>query len=105
MMKKQNTFGEIIFNLRLTWKLFLDKRVPFYVKIIPVAALIYLVVPYDLLIGPIDDAALIAGAVKLFITLCPADVVEEHSRVLQGEQKKRSSSTIRLLDEDSPDAK
>ena len=104
-MKKQNTFGEIIFNLRLTWKLFLDKRVPFYVKIIPVAALIYLVVPYDLLIGPIDDAALIAGAVKLFITLCPADVVEEHSRVLQGEQKKRSSSTIRLLDEDSPDAK
>jgi len=105
MMKKQNTFGEIIFNLRLTWKLFLDKRVPFYVKIIPVAALIYLVVPYDLLIGPIDDAALIAGAVKLFITLCPADVVEEHSRVLQGEQKKRSSSTIRLLDEDSPDTK
>jgi len=104
-MKKQNTFGEIIFNLRLTWKLFLDKRVPFYVKIIPVAALIYLVVPYDLLIGPIDDAALIAGAVKLFITLCPADVVEEHSRVLQGEQKKRSSSTIRLLDEDSPDTK
>ena len=104
-MKKQNTFGEIIFNLRLTWKLFLDKRVPFYVKIIPVAALIYLVVPYDLLIGPIDDAALIAGAVKLFITLCPADVVEEHSRVLQGEQKKRSSSTIRLMDEDSPDTK
>lgn len=104
-MKKQNTFGEIIFNLRLTWKLFLDKRVPFYVKIIPVAALIYLVVPYDLLIGPIDDAALIAGAVKLFITLCPADVVEEHSRVLQGEQEKRSSSTIRLLDEDTPDTK
>ncbi len=104
-MKKQNTFGEIVFNLRLTWKLFLDKRVPFYVKIIPVAALIYLVVPYDLLIGPIDDAALIAGAVKLFISLCPADLVEEHSRILQGEQKKRSSSTIHLLDEDSPDSK
>ena len=104
-MKKQNTFGEIIFNLRLTWKLFLDKRVPFYVKIIPVASLIYLVVPYDLLIGPIDDAVLIAGAAKLFISLCPSDVVEEHSRVLQGEQKKRSSSTIRLLDEDSPDTK
>ncbi len=104
-MKKQNTFGEIVFNLRLTWKLFLDKRVPFYVKIIPVAALIYLVVPYDLLIGPIDDAALIAGAVKLFISLCPADLVEEHSRILHGEQKKRSSSTIHLLDEDSPDSK
>ena len=104
-MKKQNTFGEIVFNLRLTWKLFLDKRVPFYVKIIPVAALIYLVVPYDLLIGPIDDAALIAGAVKLFISLCPADLVEEHSRILHGEQKKQTSSTIRLLDEDSTDTK
>ena len=104
-MKKQNTFGEIVFNLRLTWKLFLDKRVPFYVKIIPVAALIYLVVPYDLLIGPIDDAALIAGAVKLFVSLCPADLVEEHSRILHGEQKKQTSSTIRLLDEDSTDTK
>ena len=104
-MNKQGFFGDTIFNVSLMVKLFLDKRVPFYLKLIPVTAVVYLVVPYDLLIGPIDDAALLAGAVKLFISLCPAELVEEHTRKLQGTQKAQSAPNIRLLDEDTPTEK
>ncbi|RJQ39566.1 MAG: hypothetical protein C4545_10090 [Anaerolineaceae bacterium] len=97
-MRNINFFTDIIFKFRLTVLLILDKRVAVYLKLIPLAALVYLVVPFDLVIGPIDDAALIMGAMQLFISLCPQELVEEHSHVLQKRKESEKSNRIKILD-------
>ncbi len=53
-MSHKYSLGDIVFKVRLTVRLLMDKRIAFYLKLIPIAALVYLVVPFDLIIGPID---------------------------------------------------
>lgn len=58
-----------------TVHLFGDKRVPFTYKLLPIAAVAYLVWPFDLssdfvpFLGQIDDAAIFAGLLGLFVSL------------------------------------
>jgi uncharacterized membrane protein YkvA (DUF1232 family) len=68
-----------------------DRRVSFVLKLLPVAAAIYLVSPIDLLpglalpvIGALDDAAVIWFGTTLFVSLCPPEVVREHNEELEG---------------------
>ena len=68
---------EIGLRIKLILKLMGDRRVNVFLKVIPVASLVYLVFP-DLAIGPIDDALMIWLASYLFVELCPDPVVEEH---------------------------
>jgi uncharacterized membrane protein YkvA (DUF1232 family) len=69
---------------RLAWRLFWDQRVPMWTKLIPPAALAYLLFPIDLIpdvalgLGQLDDVAVLLIGVKLFIELAPPDVVREH---------------------------
>jgi uncharacterized membrane protein YkvA (DUF1232 family) len=69
---------------RLAWRLFWDRRVPLWTKLIPPAALAYLLFPIDLIpdvalgLGQLDDVAVLLIGVKLFIELAPPDVVREH---------------------------
>jgi hypothetical protein len=70
-------FPEIGLRIKLILKLMGDRRVNIFLKVIPVASLIYLIFP-DLAIGPIDDALVIWLASYLFVELCPDAVVEEH---------------------------
>jgi uncharacterized membrane protein YkvA (DUF1232 family) len=69
---------------RLAWRLFWDQRVPLWTKLIPPAALAYLLFPIDLIpdvalgLGQLDDVAVLLIGVKLFIELAPPDVVREH---------------------------
>jgi uncharacterized membrane protein YkvA (DUF1232 family) len=73
---------------RLAWRLFWDRRVPMWTKLIPPAALAYLLFPIDLIpdvalgLGQLDDVAVLLIGVKLFIELAPPDVVREHLRAL-----------------------
>jgi uncharacterized membrane protein YkvA (DUF1232 family) len=73
---------------RLAWRLFWDRRVPLWTKLIPPAALAYLLFPIDLIpdvalgLGQVDDVAVLLIGVKLFIELAPPDVVREHLRAL-----------------------
>lgn len=73
---------------RLAWRLFLDRRVPLWTKLIPPAAVAYVAVPIDILpdvalgLGQLDDIAVVLLGVKLFIELAPPDVVREHVRDL-----------------------
>ena len=73
---------------RLAWRLFWDQRVPLWTKLIPPAALAYVLFPLDLVpdvalgLGQLDDAAVLLIGVKLFIELAPPDVVREHLRTL-----------------------
>ncbi|NMB62332.1 MAG: hypothetical protein GYA18_08340 [Chloroflexi bacterium] len=100
-MSHKYSLGDIVFKVRLTVRLLMDKRIAFYLKLIPIAALVYLVVPFDLIIGPIDDTVLLIGAVQLFISLCPAEIVDEHSRFLRNRKETDSSEQIKLLDDHS----
>jgi uncharacterized membrane protein YkvA (DUF1232 family) len=70
---------------QLMLSLFGDPRVANTLKIVlPVLAVLYVVSPVDLIpdfipvLGQMDDLAILALAVKLFISLAPPQVVAEH---------------------------
>ena len=77
---------------QLTWRLLWDKRVGFLPKLIPVAGLVYIISPIDILSplwsGPfffLDDlgvAGIMLLTLGLFVKLSPPDVVNEHLREL-----------------------
>ena len=69
---------------RLAWRLFWDQRVPLWTKLIPPAALAYVISPIDIIpdvvlgLGQLDDIAVLLLGLKLFIELAPPEVVREH---------------------------
>ncbi len=70
---------------RLAWRLLWDRRVPLWTKLVPSAALAYVISPVDFIpaavvpgLGQLDDVAVLLIGVKLFIELAPPDVVREH---------------------------
>ena len=58
-----------------------DRRVSPFLKLIPIGTLAYLFIP-DLVIGPLDDAAIIGLGIYIFVELCPPEIVEEHRAAL-----------------------
>jgi uncharacterized membrane protein YkvA (DUF1232 family) len=83
-----NFFRNLILQARLVWLLMGDGRVPLWIKGLPIGALVYLISPLDFdmipILGYADDVVVLTMGLKLFIDLCPADVVEEHMRSLTG---------------------
>jgi len=83
-------FQDLILRGKLILRLMGDKRVNFFLKLLPVGALIYLVSPIDLIpgavlpiIGALDDAVVLWLGATLFVALCPEEVVQEHTNALQ----------------------
>jgi uncharacterized membrane protein YkvA (DUF1232 family) len=68
-----------------------DRRVALWPRIVPLAALAYVLVPFDLLadpmlgLGQVDDLSVVVLAVRLFVALCPTTLVAQHRRALAGE--------------------
>lgn len=82
-------FSDLLVRIKLIGKLMVDRRVNFWVKLIPVGTLVYLVSPIDLipggvvpLVGAVDDVAIIWFGASMFIELCPPEIVREHMRQL-----------------------
>jgi hypothetical protein len=76
--------NELMIRIKLVFRLMADPRVNLLYKAIPVASLIYLIVPTDLMpLIPIDDALVIWLATYLFVELAPPDVVQEHLNELR----------------------
>ena len=80
---------DVIDRVKLIFKLMGDSRVSPLVKLIPVGALVYLVSPIDIIMGipgfaALDDAAVLWMGSKLFVELCPPEVVQEHLNSLSG---------------------
>ena len=77
-------------QIRLTWALLRDPRVPLWAKAIPVLGIIYVLSPLDLIpdviigLGQLDDLAIVIGGMRLFASLVPADLVEEHRAIIAG---------------------
>jgi uncharacterized membrane protein YkvA (DUF1232 family) len=82
---KAGVLTEILHNAQLAWHLLLDRRVGLLLKlIIPGLMLGYLIFPVDLLpdfvpvLGQLDDLAILALGIKIFIELCPKGIVREY---------------------------
>lgn len=88
----QGFFQGITQEAKLILRLMGDKRVNFILKGMPVATLVYLLLP-DILPGPIDDAALMWLGTYLFVELCPPDVVDEHRKRLREEWELKNGTT------------
>jgi uncharacterized membrane protein YkvA (DUF1232 family) len=83
-------FQNIVMQMKLILRLMGDKKVNFFLKILPVAALIYVISPVDLapglalpVIGALDDAAVLWLGTTLFVSLCPDEVVQMHKDALE----------------------
>ena len=82
---------DLIHQGRLVWYLLRDPEVPFYLKILPLAAILYVIIPTDLIpdlalgVGQLDDiTALVVGA-KVFIEMAPPHVVSHYLRMMRGQ--------------------
>lgn len=70
--------------VKLFSRLIKDPRVSASPKLVMAGILAYVILPTDLLpdflvgIGQLDDLVVIMGGLKLFLSLCPSEVVQEH---------------------------
>ena len=81
-------FREVIQQIKLAYYLMLDPRVHPLVKLIPVFAAGYLLLPTDVIpdvipvLGQMDDAVVLMLGLRLFFEFAPPSVVQEHLRRL-----------------------
>lgn len=87
-----NILVEMVRRIRLLWRLLHDERVPIWIKLIPVAILLYVLSPVDLVpdpilgLGQMDDITAILLGLKLFFDMCPPEIVEQHRRDLTAKE-------------------
>ena len=84
-----DTITQLMENGRLAFRLFNDPRVPGWVRYgIPLLAVLYLVMPIDVLpdfipvLGQLDDIGVLVLGMSLMAKLAPSYVVDEHRRAL-----------------------
>ena len=86
--------------LKLVWRLFIDKRVPAFTKIIPILAIAYIFTPYDIIgdripiLGQFDDLIVTGLLFLLFIAASPKNVLADQTlgRKLRDMQKQAGFS-------------
>lgn len=79
-------------QIRLIMRLMGDRRVPVWLKALPVFSLVYLISPLDIVIPLVDDAFILWLANTMFLELCPSDVVQEHRTFLEKEAQPKKGS-------------
>lgn len=86
---ERGALGDLMLRIKLILRLLGDRRVSMWLKIIPVAGLIYLISPFDLIpdialpiIGQLDDVAVLWITNHFFVELCPPEVVKQHLQEL-----------------------
>ena len=100
MFKFIHIFSLSIGLIRLAWKLFLDKRIPKYKKIIPLIGIIYLINPFDLIkdyilvLGFIDDLLILFGLITLFVVTSPGKIIIEKLASVNKKNKKENDKTM-----------
>lgn len=86
--------NDILTKIRLTFNLVKDERVPLWLKAIPVFSLLYLIMPIDLLFGPVDDALIIYIGMDLFIDLCPREIVSQYLAEIEGKPPSKPADQV-----------
>ncbi len=83
-----NFFRQLWDQVRLSWSLLKDSRVPILYKVIPFITIAYLLSPIDFIpdilvgLGWLDDIGLLLLGMSAFNNLAPGHVVAEHLRRL-----------------------
>ena len=77
-------FFDLATRLKLIIRLMADRRINPLLKLLPFGSLLYFVIP-DLVVGPIDDVAVVWLGTYLFVELCPPEVVQEHMEALKNQ--------------------
>jgi uncharacterized membrane protein YkvA (DUF1232 family) len=78
-----NILREVVQQIKLVYHLMLDSRVHPLAKLIPIAAVLYVFSPVDLIpdvlpvLGQMDDAAIVMLGLRAFFEVAPPDVVRE----------------------------
>ena len=91
---------------RLIMRLMMDSRVPFGLKLLIPAAIVYTIVPWDLdflgILGRIDDLLVLITSGILFLLLAPRDVLMEASgRPGDAEGRYKPKDGARVIDGES----
>lgn len=74
--------------LKLFLRLVIDPRVTLAPKLVVLGVLAYVVLPTDLVpdfipaLGQADDVIVLLAGLKLFLRLCPPEVVQEHVKAI-----------------------
>lgn len=81
-------YGNIWQQLQLAWRLWRDRETPFFLKLLPLGAVLYWLFPLEglglpILATPIDDVAVLYVALTAFINLAPPALVARHRATLQ----------------------
>ena len=98
--QRLNLFVSLINRVRLVVRLLRDSRVPLYLKFIPLASLIYVVLPIDFIpdlipvLGQLDDLGVFLLAIEAFIMMAPQDVVAEHRADIEAGTKQAPRDTV-----------
>jgi uncharacterized membrane protein YkvA (DUF1232 family) len=80
---------DLLHGVRMFFRILRDRRTPFLPRVVVVLALLYWLLPADLLgdampvVGMLDDLLIAVLAAKLFIYLCPDTVVAAHAAALR----------------------
>ena len=91
---------------RLIMRLMMDSRVPFGLKLLIPAAIVYTIVPWDFdflgILGRIDDLLVLITSGILFLLLAPRDVLMEASgRPGDAEGRYKPKDGTRVIDGES----
>ena len=98
-IRSDSWMSEILRQVSLIWRLWRDRRVPFWLKLIPPAVLVYLLSPLDMLpdpllgLGQLDDLGVILLGLRAFVALAPNEVVREHLTELNDRNHVEDSPT------------
>ena len=82
--KDPGFFREVWQQARLVYYLLRDPQVPFYLKLVPFAAVLYLLWPVDLIpdlapvLGQLDDVTALLVSSKVFIEMAPPHIVARY---------------------------
>jgi uncharacterized membrane protein YkvA (DUF1232 family) len=104
MMLVPRFLPQIIKHVVLVWRLILDKRVNIVLRSLVPLAVIYAIVPTDLvkdnvpIIGRIDDLIVFGLAMLLLLKLAPRRIVDEHLGVQPGSNSPEDQDPKNVVD-------
>ena len=104
-----NFLREFVQQAKLIYHLMLDRRVHPLSKVLPIAAVAYLISPIDLIpdilfpvIGEVDDIVVMYIGFRLFIELAPPEVVHEYLQQLVPKLTSKVEGDWNVVDKTPP---
>ena len=93
LLGRPGLLWSLVSHLRLGVRLVREPRVPVVLKLVPVLVGLYVLSPIDLVpdllpvLGQLDDLAIVAAGLELFVRLCPPATVAFHREAIAGRRR------------------